>query len=85
MVGEAGCRAGRKYWDGESWQPSLDDFDLTNLYVTRDSENWYFGFRNGAAQISKTFGLYLDFDNGTGGASIGPTGVPDPGGHFIDS
>ncbi len=73
------------YWDGENWQTATDDFDLTNLYVTRDSENWYFGFRSSAAQVSKTFGLYLDFDNGTGGASIGPTGVPDPEGYHIDA
>ncbi|KYK29899.1 MAG: hypothetical protein AYK23_01360 [Candidatus Proteinoplasmatales archaeon SG8-5] len=76
-------------WDGEAWIPVSTiggmDFDLTNLYVSRDYDNWYFGFETMNAQLNRTYGLYIDLDNVTSGAGIGPMGVPDPQGHHVDA
>jgi WD40 repeat protein len=74
-----------QFWDGESWQTTTEDFDLKKLHVSRDHDNWYFGFDSTRSQLNKTFGLYIDFDNVTGGAGIYPGGEADPHGYPVDA
>ncbi|MFQ5909501.1 MAG: hypothetical protein ACE5IJ_02130, partial [Thermoplasmata archaeon] len=50
------------------------DFDLTDLYVTRDQEFWYFGFHTSEGSLNKTYGLYIDVDNATSGSTYDPVG-----------
>ncbi|MCK4367818.1 MAG: S8 family serine peptidase, partial [Thermoplasmata archaeon] len=55
------------------------DFDLIDLYVTRDQDFWYFGFHTSMGSLNKTYGIYIDVDNATSGAEY------DPVGNFVDT
>ncbi|MFQ6107829.1 MAG: S8 family serine peptidase, partial [Thermoplasmata archaeon] len=50
------------------------DFDLKDLYVTRDKDFWYFGFHTSMGTLNKTYGLYIDVDNATSGSQYDPIG-----------
>ena len=54
-----------------------EDFDLTDLYVTRDDANWYVGFSTYLKAQNASFMLVVDVDNGTGGSSVLPRGTVD--------
>jgi WD40 repeat protein len=51
-----------------------EDYDLTDLYITRDSENWYVGFPTYCIEQNVTFGLLIDVDNETSGSVSTPEG-----------
>ncbi|HEV8594380.1 MAG TPA: hypothetical protein VGR51_02510, partial [Thermoplasmata archaeon] len=48
------------------------DFDLTDLYVTRDDTNWYVGFPVYLRDQNASFVLLIDVDNETSGAYTSP-------------
>ncbi|TLZ70561.1 MAG: hypothetical protein E6K10_07530 [Methanobacteriota archaeon] len=50
------------------------DYDLTDLYATRDAKRWYFGFSAYLRQSNDTYVLLLDTDNETGGTTTVPAG-----------
>ncbi len=50
------------------------DYDLTDLYMTRDSSRWYFGFSSYQIQANETYVLLLDTDNETSGTTTVPAG-----------
>jgi len=54
--------------------PFTYDFDLYDLYVTRDQDFWYFGFHTRHGYVNKTYGLYIDVDNATSGSTFDPVG-----------
>ncbi|MFO7619418.1 MAG: hypothetical protein R6W91_07195, partial [Thermoplasmata archaeon] len=61
--------------------PSTDfdfEFDLENLYATRDETQWYFGINTRFASANRTFGFAIDMD----GAASG--GLTDPYGNYLD-
>ncbi|HKZ48398.1 MAG TPA: S8 family serine peptidase [Thermoplasmata archaeon] len=53
-----------------------EDFDLTDLYATRDAANWYFGFNAYLETRNVSYTLLIDADNGTSGAYVVPQGKP---------
>jgi len=55
------------------------DYDLSDLYVTSDSDNWYIGFGTNDGQIDRTFGIYIDNDGAASGATT------DPHGNYVDT
>jgi parallel beta-helix repeat protein len=55
-----------------------NEFDLTELWATRDSEFWYAGIKTRNAGINRTFGLSFDFDGSQSGA------IHDPYGNLLD-
>src|SRR2546425_6380338 len=50
------------------------DYDLTDLYATRDATRWYFGFSAYLEQSNDTYVLLLDVNNETGGTTTVPVG-----------
>ncbi len=50
------------------------DFDLTDLYATRDANRWYFGFNAYLRQANDSYVLLLDLDNETSGTTTVPAG-----------
>lgn len=50
------------------------DFDVSQLYITRDTDFWYFGIRTNDGMTNKTFGIYIDVDNATSGGDYDPLG-----------
>ncbi len=50
------------------------DFDLTDLYMTRDADRWYFGFNAYLKQSNNSYVLLLDTDNETSGTTTVPAG-----------
>ena len=50
------------------------DYDLTDLYATRDANRWYFGFSGYLRQANDSYVLLLDVDNETGGTTTVPAG-----------
>ncbi len=54
------------------------EFDLTELFVTRDDTFWYSGLRTSYGAMNRTFGFAYDFD----GAASGST--KDPRGNLLD-
>ena len=53
-----------------------EDYDLTDLYVTRDDNNWYLGFPVFLRTRNASFVLLIDTDNETSGAYTAPRGHP---------
>jgi parallel beta-helix repeat protein len=54
------------------------EFDLTELYATRDTEFWYTGMKTRYAQMNRTFGFAFDFDGPASGS------ITDPRGNLLD-
>ncbi len=50
------------------------DFDLTDLFLTRDQDFWYAGFPTYLQLENVTYTLFIDVDNETGGSTYGPIG-----------
>ncbi|MFQ6127280.1 MAG: S8 family serine peptidase, partial [Thermoplasmata archaeon] len=61
-------------WYQPPGAPKTTDFDLTDLYITRDQDFWYFGFHTKKGNVNKTYGLYIDVDNATSGSRYDPVG-----------
>jgi hypothetical protein len=54
---------------------ATNGFELTNLYVTQDSNYWYFGFNATITSTNMSYGLYLDLDHqDNSGADVDPRG-----------
>ncbi len=53
------------------------EFDLNELFITRDDTYWYGGVNTRYAEMNRTFGFALDFD----GAASG--GLTDPRGNYL--
>src|SRR2546428_5914471 len=53
------------------------DFDLTDLYATRDAQNWYFGFPVYLQAQNASFTLLIDVNNETSGAYVAPRSSVD--------
>lgn len=51
-----------------------EDFDLTDLYVTRDADNMYFGWSSWTEARNASLTLLIDVDNETGGSQFHPEG-----------
>ncbi|MCJ2556096.1 MAG: S8 family serine peptidase [Candidatus Thermoplasmatota archaeon] len=75
--------AEREQWGSDDsgevkYQPPVGakttDFDLIDLFVTRDQDFWYFGFHTSMGTLNKTYGIYIDIDNATSGAEYDPVG-----------
>ncbi|MCJ2669380.1 MAG: S8 family serine peptidase, partial [Candidatus Thermoplasmatota archaeon] len=75
--------AEREQWGSDDsgevkYQPPVGakttDFDLIDLFVTRDQDFWYFGFHTSMGTLNKTYGIYIDIDNATSGAEYDPIG-----------
>src|SRR6267143_1101486 len=79
-VGESE-RVGTDARDTSSGSPGGNkvDYDLTDLYATRDAKRWYFGFSAYLKSSNDTYVLLLDLDNETGGTTT------TPGGKFADT
>ena len=60
------------------------DFDLTDLYVTRDASNWYVGFPVYLRTQNASFVLLIDVDNATSGAYGSPFGSVDTNASHAD-
>ena len=69
-------RVGTDPRDNSAGAPGGDklDYDLTDLYVTRDEDRWYFGFSAFLRESNDTYVLLLDFDNETSGTTTVPAG-----------
>ncbi|HLE45492.1 MAG TPA: S8 family serine peptidase [Thermoplasmata archaeon] len=69
-------RAGTDPRDNSGGAPGGDklDYDLTDLYVTRDENRWYLGFSAYLRESNDTYVLLLDLDNETGGTTTVPGG-----------
>ncbi|MCK4757416.1 MAG: S8 family serine peptidase, partial [Thermoplasmata archaeon] len=55
------------------------NFDLQNLYVTRDPNNWYFGFPTRHGLTDKSYSIYIDVDGANSGGNF------DPRGNLVDT
>jgi len=51
-----------------------EDFDVTDLYATRDADNLYFGFSSYPGAHNVSFALLIDVDNDTTGSPTLPEG-----------
>ena len=65
--------------DDESWaksiyEPDTFDYDLEDLNMTYDQDNWYAGFNVKPMTENVTVGLLIDVDNSTSGSAIAPGG-----------
>jgi parallel beta-helix repeat protein len=58
--------------------PSGWEYDLTELWTTRDSENWYVGVQTLYGALNRTFGFAFDFDGAASGS------LDDPRGNYLD-
>ncbi|MCK5038293.1 MAG: S8 family serine peptidase [Thermoplasmata archaeon] len=53
--------------------------DLKDLSVTRDRDNWYFGYSTKMGLTDKSYSIYIDIDGSASGGSF------DPLGNYIDT
>jgi len=51
-----------------------DEYDLTDLYLARDADNWYFGFTSQPQDENVSFAVLIDVDNETSGSVNMPEG-----------
>ncbi|MFO7618708.1 MAG: right-handed parallel beta-helix repeat-containing protein [Thermoplasmata archaeon] len=54
------------------------EFDLTELWATRDADFWYAGLKTRYGAMNRTFGFALDFDGPASGS------IDDPHGNLLD-
>lgn len=54
------------------------EFDLKELYASRDDKNWYFGIPTRYGAVNRTFGFAIDMDGAISG------GLTDPRGNYLD-